>query len=122
MQKMENWLTEIILGYRVDELVGPIVMIGSGGVMSEIFDDKSIRIAPVEMSDAMEMIKEVKSLIRVQGFRGLPKADIKVLAQAIVQISQLASVREIKDAEINPIIIKEGQEGLVAVDGLITLN
>jgi succinyl-CoA synthetase beta subunit len=122
MQKMENGLTEIILGYRVDELVGPIVMIGSGGVMSEIYDDKSIRIAPVEMSDAMEMIKEVKSLIRVQGFRGLPKADMKVLAQAIVQISQLASVREIKDAEINPIIIKEGQEGLVAVDGLITLN
>jgi acyl-CoA synthetase (NDP forming) len=122
MQKMEKGLTEIILGYRFDELVGPIVMIGSGGVMSEIFDDKSIRIAPVEMSDAMEMIKEVKSLISVQGFRGLPKGDMKVLAQAIVQISQLASVREIKDAEINPIIIKEGQEGLVAVDGLITLN
>ena len=122
MQKMEKGLTEIILGYRVDELVGPIVMIGPGGVMSEIFDDKSIRIAPVEISDAMEMIKEVKSLISVQGFRGLPKADMKVLAQAIVQISQLASVREIKDAEINPIIIKEGQEGLVAVDGLITLN
>ena len=122
MQKMEKGLTEIILGYRIDELVGPIVMIGSGGVMSEIFDDKSIRIAPVEISDAMEMIKEVKSLISVQGFRGLPKADMKVLAQAIVKISQLASVREIKDAEINPIIIKEGQEGLVAVDGLITLN
>ena len=122
MQKMEKGLTEIILGYRVDELVGPIVMIGPGGVMSEIFDDKSIRIAPVEISDAMEMIKEVKSLISVQGFRGLPKADMKVLAQAIVKISQLASVREIKDAEINPIIIKEGQEGLVAVDGLITLN
>ena len=122
MQKMENGLTEIILGYRVDELVGPIVMIGSGGVMSEIYDDKSIRIAPVEISDAMEMIKEVKSLISVQGFRGLPKADMKILAQAIVQISQLAGVREIKDAEINPVIIKEGQEGLVAVDGLITLN
>ena len=122
MQKMEKGLTEIILGYRVDELVGPIVMIGPGGVMSEIFDDKSIRIAPVEISDAMEMIKEVKSLISVQGFRGLPKADMKVLAEAIVKISQLASVREIKDAEINPIIIKEGQEGLVAVDGLITLN
>ena len=122
MQKMENGLTEIILGYRVDELVGPIVMIASGGVMSEIYDDKSIRIAPVEISDAMEMIKEVKSLISVQGFRGLPKADMKILAQAIVQISQLASVREIKDAEINPIIIKAGQEGLVAVDGHITLN
>jgi succinyl-CoA synthetase beta subunit len=52
----------------------------------------------------------------------LPKADTKLLAETIVKISQLANVKEIKEAEINPMIIKEGQEGLVAVDGLITLN
>jgi len=122
MQKMENGLAEIILGYRVDELVGPIVIVGSGGIMSEVYNDKSVRMAPVEFEDAMEMIEEVKSLIRIKGFRGLPKADIKLLAETIVKISQLANVKEIKEAEINPIIINEGQEGLVAVDGLITLN
>ena len=122
MQKMENGLAEIILGYRVDELVGPIVIVGSGGIMSEVYNDKSVRMAPVEFEDAMEMIEEVKSLIRIKGFRGLPKADIKLLAETIVKISQLANVKEIKEAEINPMIIKEGQEGLVAVDGLITLN
>ena len=122
MQKMENGLAEIILGYRVDELVGPIVIVGSGGIMSEVYNDKSVRMAPVEFEDAMEMIDEVKSLIRIKGFRGLPKADTKLLAETIVKISQLANVKEIKEAEINPMIIKEGQEGLVAVDGLITLN
>ena len=122
MQKMEKGLAEIILGYRVDELVGPIVIVGSGGIMSEVYNDKSVRMAPVEFEDAMEMIDEVKSLIRIKGFRGLPKADTKLLAETIVKISQLANVKEIKEAEINPMIIKEGQEGLVAVDGLITLN
>ena len=67
------------------------------------------------------MINEVKSLITITGYRGLPKADINIVAKAIVDMSQLASIKEIKEAEINPILIKEGKEGVVAVDGLITL-
>ena len=122
MQKMEKGLTEIILGYRVDELVGPIVMIGSGGILSEIYDDKSLRIAPVEISDAVEMIEEVKCLLSVRGYRGLPKADMSVLAKSIVKMSQLANINQIKEAEINPVIIKEGEDGIVAVDGLVVLK
>ena len=121
LQKMETGITEIILGYRVDELVGPIVVVGSGGVLSEIYDDKSVRIAPVDLKEAKNMINEVKSLITITGYRGLPKADINIVAKAIVDMSQLASIKEIKEAEINPILIKEGKEGFVAVDGLITL-
>ena len=121
LQKMETGITEIILGYRVDELVGPIVVVGSGGVLSEIYDDKSVRIAPVDLKEAKNMINEVKSLITITGYRGLPKADINIVAKAIVDMSQLASIKEIKEAEINPILIKEGKESVVAVDGLITL-
>ena len=121
LQKMETGITEIILGYRVDELVGPIVVIGSGGVLSEIYDDKSVRIAPVNFKEAKEMINEVKSLVTITGYRGLPKADINILAKAVVDMSQLASIKDIKEAEINPILIKEGKEGVIAVDGLITL-
>ena len=121
LQKMETGITEIILGYRVDELVGPIVVVGFGGVLSEIYDDKSVRIAPVDLKEAKNMINEVKSLITITGYRGLPKADINIVAKAIVDMSQLASIKEIKEAEINPILIKEGKEGVVAVDGLITL-
>lgn len=121
LQKMETGITEIILGYRVDELVGPIVVIGSGGVLSEIYDDKSVRIAPVDFKEAKKMINEVKSLVTITGYRGLPRADINILAKAIVDMSQLASIKDIKEAEINPVIIKEGKEGIIAVDGLITL-
>jgi len=121
LQKMETGISEIILGYRVDELVGPIVVIGSGGVLSEIYDDKSVRIAPVDFKEAKKMINEVKSLVTITGYRGLPRADINILAKAIVDMSQLASIKAIKEAEINPILIKEGKEGVIAVDGLITL-
>ena len=121
LQKMETGITEIILGYRVDELVGPIIVIGSGGVLSEIYDDKSVRIAPVDFKEAKKMINEVKSLVTITGYRGLPRADINILAKAIVDMSQLASIKAIKEAEINPVLIKEGNEGVVAVDGLITL-
>jgi acyl-CoA synthetase (NDP forming) len=121
LQKMETGISEIILGYRVDELVGPIVVIGSGGVLSEIYDDKSVRIAPVDFKEAKKMINEVKSLVTITGYRGLPKADINILAKAVVDMSQLASIKDIKEAEINPILIKEGKEGVIAVDGLITL-
>ena len=65
---------------------------------------------------------KIKSFIIFHGFRGLPKTNIDILARAIVNISQLAFVEEIKEAEINPVIIKKEKEGIVAVDGLINLN
>ena len=98
------------------------IVIGSGGVLSEIYNDKSVRIAPVEFKEAKKIIGEVKSLVTITGYRGLPKADINILAKAIVNMSQLASIKDIKEAEINPVIIKEGKEGIIAVDGLIILN
>ena len=122
IQKMEKGIAEIILGYRVDELVGPIVVIGSGGILSEIYNDKSIRIAPVDLTEAKKMIKEVKSLVTITGYRGLPEVDINIIATAIVNISKFALVKEIKEAEINPVIVKKNNEGIVAVDGLITLK
>jgi len=122
IQKMEKGISEIILGYRVDELVGPIVVIGSGGILSEIYNDKSIRMAPVDITEAKKMIKEVKSLVTITGYRGLPEADINIIANAIVNMSKFAFVKEIKEAEINPVIIKKEDEGIVAVDGIITLN
>ena len=122
IQKMEQGISEIILGYRVDELVGPIVVIGSGGILSEIYDDKSIRIAPVDITEAKKMIKEVKSLVTITGYRGLPEANVNIIANAIVNMSKFAFVKEIKEAEINPVIVKKENEGLVAVDGIIILN
>ena len=122
IQKMEKGIAEIILGYRVDELVGPIVLLGSGGILSEIYNDKSIRMAPVDITEAKKMIKEVKSLVAITGYRELPTTDINIIANAVVNMSKFAFVKEIKEAEINPVIVKKGNEGIIAVDGIITLN
>ena len=122
IQRMEFGLAEVILGYRVDDLVGPIVVIGSGGTLSEIYDDKSVRVAPVEIDDAIEMINEVKSLSIINGYRNMPKGDILSLAASVVSISKLAFNKNIKEAEINPLIVKRDKEGVVAVDGLIILK
>jgi acyl-CoA synthetase (NDP forming) len=121
LQKMESGLAEVLVGYRVDDIVGPTIVVGAGGILSEIYSDAAVRLAPVSKKTAMEMIKEVKGLALIRGYRGLPKGDVGALANAIVQLSQLAHLGDaVADAEINPLIVKA--KGVVAVDGLILKN
>ena len=121
MQKMESGLAEVLIGYRVDDIVGPTIVVGAGGILSEIYSDAAVRLAPVSKKTAMEMIKEVKGLALIRGYRGLPKGDVDALANAVVQLSQLAHLGDaVADAEINPLIVK--RKGVVAVDGLILKN
>tara|TARA_A100001037_G_C15044943_1_gene587303 strand:- start:316 stop:1242 length:927 start_codon:yes stop_codon:yes gene_type:complete len=118
LQKMESGLAEVLIGYRVDDIVGPTIVVGSGGVMSEIYSDAAVRMAPVSKKTARQMIKEVKGLALIRGYRGLPKGDLDAIADAVVKLSQLAHFSDtIVDAEINPLIVKP--KGVVAVDGLI---
>lgn len=120
VQQMEQGgLAEVILGFRHDAEVGPIVVLGVGGVLAEIYKDASIRLAPTTRGEARAMIEEVKGLAVIRGYRGMPEGDTEALADAIVSMSQLAAVRGITDAEINPLFVKRKGEGVVAVDGLV---
>jgi acyl-CoA synthetase (NDP forming) len=121
VQQMQGRLLELILGYRNDALVGPTVILGAGGITAEISPDFSIRLAPVTLAQAHEMIEEVRITKLVKGFRGLPKGDCDALALAIVNFSSLAVVTgvEILEAEINPLFVQENS--VVAVDGLVRL-
>jgi len=121
VQAMESRLLELILGYRNDPLVGPTVLLGAGGITAEISPDFSLRIAPVSIAQAREMIKEVRITQLVRGFRGLPTADCEVLAQTIVDFSRLACVHEVNvlEAEINPLFVQAKK--VIAVDGLVRL-
>ncbi len=121
IQQMQDRLLELILGYRNDPLVGPTVILGAGGITAEISPDFSIRLAPVTLAQAHEMIQEVRITKLITGFRGLPKGDCEALAQAIVNFSSLAAMTEVdvREAEINPLFIQE--HGVIAVDGLIRL-
>lgn len=121
VQRMEKGLAEAIVGYRVDPQVGPIVLLGLGGVLAEIYRDFAVRIAPVSLDEAREMVEEVKGLAPVRGFRGMQKGDVEALAQAVARLSDLARLDspQVVEAEINPVLIRPEGEGVVAVDGLI---
>jgi len=121
VQEMHRGAAEVILGYKRDGEVGPIVVLGTGGILAEVYKDISVRIAPVDVDTARAMIREVKGLAVIRGYRNLPEGDIDALAEAIVKVSSLAGsgAERVLDAEINPLIVKTKGNGVVAVDGLI---
>ncbi len=119
VQPMVTGLGEVLVGYRVDRDVGPLVMVAAGGIFTEIYRDRSLRLAPVDLDTAQEMIAEVRGLAPLKGFRGKPAGDLDALAQAIVALSRLADDPAIAEAEINPLIVRA--DGVVAVDALVKL-
>jgi hypothetical protein len=117
---MEGGLAETIVGYRDDPVVGPVVLVGAGGTLAELYKDFVLRMAPVSEEEALEMIEGVKGLAPIRGYRNLPRGDVKALAKAVSVFSRLCSIDEISEAEINPLIVKA--DGVVAVDALLALK
>jgi len=123
VQPMVSGLGEVLVGYRVDPDVGPLIMVAAGGIFTEIYRDRSLRLAPVDLAIAQEMIAEVRGLLPLAGFRGKPMGDLAALARAIVSLSQLATMDDppVAEAEINPLIVLPAGQGVVAVDALVKL-
>ena len=124
VQRMERGLAEVIVGFRRDPEVGPVVMLGAGGITAELKRAYSVRVAPVRLEEAAEMIDEVRDLAVLRGWRSIPRADCAALVRAIRALSLLALVgtRRVAEAEINPLIVKRDGRGVVAVDGLVVLD
>ena len=122
VQRMEKGLQEVIVGYRHDAMVGPVIMVGAGGTLAEIYQDYALAIAPVSRGEALEMIGQVKGLTLIRGYRGLPRGDLAALAHAVAAFSKLALLpgQPVAEAEINPLIVR--QDGVVAVDGLLVMR
>ena len=116
-------LAEALVGFRRDPETGPIVILSTGGVLAEIYSDAAIRLAPVNLTQAREMIDEVRGLAPIRGYRNLPKGDLKALAECITTVSQFAAIEEpiILEAEINPLSVAKDGCGVIAVDALIRL-
>ena len=120
VEEMIKGVGEVLIGFRVDPQVGPVVILSPGGILAEVYGDSAIRLAPVNQAEAMAMIDEVKGLAPIRGYRNLPKGDLAALADALVKISALANSAEPPlDAEINPLIVGPEGGGVTAVDGLV---
>ncbi len=121
VQPMQRGLGEVIVGLHRDRDVGPIVMIGVGGILAELGRGHAVRLAPVSTDTALEMIASVPGLAVLRGYRNRPAADLSSLARIVHLISLLALVDDgvVTEAEINPLIVR--REGVVAVDALVRI-
>jgi succinyl-CoA synthetase beta subunit len=121
VQAMTRPLGEVLVGYRRDPQVGPIILLAAGGVMTEIYRDRSVRLAPVSHDAAREMIAEVRALRALEGYRGKPRGDMEALAAAIVAVSRLAERGNVAECEINPLMVLDEGRGVMAVDAIVRL-
>jgi acyl-CoA synthetase (NDP forming) len=121
VQQMVLGGTEVILGVNNDPRFGPALMVGLGGVFAEVMRDVSFRLAPITLSEAHEMIRELRGFAILDGARGRPKGDVEALAQALVRLSALALdlEGEIAELDINPLFVLPAGQGVLAGDALI---
>lgn len=121
VQPMRKGLTEVLIGYKIDADAGPIIMLAAGGIWAEVARDRSIRLAPVSIETAKEMVLEVKALKTVSGLRGKERGDLEALARAVASLSQLAMRPDLKirEAEVNPLMVMPEGQGVMAVDALV---
>jgi acyl-CoA synthetase (NDP forming) len=109
---------ETVIGVKRDPIFGPVVMFGLGGVYVEVLKDVTLRLAPVDRTTALDMIRGIKGFALLAGARGRPPADLDALADALVAMSRFAAAHpDVTSAEINPFIALP--RGGVAVDALI---
>lgn len=114
-------VTELIVGARVDPEFGPVVVVGGGGVTVELYRDVAVRLAPVSLAVAREMLAETRASRLVAGWRGRPAGDAAAVAAAVVALSRFIVdfEEEIDAVEINPLAVLPDGCGALALDCLL---
>jgi len=112
---------EIIIGTLTDKTFGPMIMVGLGGITTELFRDVIYRPAPVSAGEAVAMLDSLKAAPLLKGFRGAATADVAALAELISQVSVLAArhAEQIAEIELNPVLVHAEGQGVTIVDALV---
>ena len=109
---------EIIVGTKVDDQFGPVILFGLGGVLVEVVEDVVFRVLPVTLDAARAMVGEIASVTLLDGYRGRPPADREAIAELLVAVSEIVeSYPEIGEMDLNPVLVHE--RGLTVVDARI---
>jgi acyl-CoA synthetase (NDP forming) len=121
VQRMVAGGTEMILGVKSDPLFGPAVVCGFGGIFVEVLRDVSVRVPPLDASEALEMIADLRGSALLRGARGRPPADVAALADTLVRLATLAEAHRerLRALDVNPLLVLDDGRGVVAVDWLI---
>ena len=108
---------EMIIGSKLEPGMGPVVMLGMGGIYVEILKDVTFRLAPLTDQEANDMISSIKTKKLLDGVRGEEPSDINKLSECIQRLSQLVSdFKEIKELDMNPVLVMEKGNGCKILD------
>lgn len=121
VQEMAKPGLEIILGISNDARFGPQLMIGLGGIFVEIFKDVALYPCPLGYEEAMEMIRNLKAIKLLTGYRGSQPLDLDALAKGMVGLSRFAAENKesVKELDLNPVFVYPEGEGLCVADALL---
>jgi acetate---CoA ligase (ADP-forming) len=110
---------ETVVGVVQDELFGPSIMFGLGGIAVEVFKDVTFRVPPFDKSEARRMIEEIRSVSLLKGARGKPKVDLNAIVDLIMKVQRLAMdlAADIAELDINPLLALPDRA--VALDALV---
>ncbi|HME27342.1 MAG TPA: acetate--CoA ligase family protein [Acetobacteraceae bacterium] len=124
VQKMAPRGHELAIGMVNDPTFGPIMMVGLGGTLVEVMGDVVHRPAPIDVAEATDMLRSLKSAKLLQGFRGAEPIDVAPAADLIANLSHaaLAYRESIAEMEFNPVILHADGSGLTIADALVTLK
>ena len=105
---------EVIIGMKRDNTFGPTILFGLGGILAEAIKNTALRIAPIEKTEALKMMQEIKGIKILQGMRGEPPVNFDLLADIIVNLSRLAIAHpEIKEIDLNPVMVTDSSATIV---------
>jgi 4-hydroxybutyryl-CoA synthetase (ADP-forming) len=123
VQEMVKSAKETILGASQDPTFGPVIMFGLGGIYVEVLKDVVFRIVPIDEQEAINMVESIKTIKLLKGVRGEKPSDLKAIADSLQRLSQLlVDFQEIKEFDINPLLVLEEGKGARVVDARIILR
>jgi acyl-CoA synthetase (NDP forming) len=110
---------DTLVGVSTDELFGPVVTVGLGGILVEVFGDVTFRVPPFSADEAHRAVDELKGAALFEGVRGQPPVDVDALVDTVMKVQRLALdlAGEVRELDINPLVIRP--RGAVALDALV---
>ncbi|MER6529127.1 acetate--CoA ligase family protein [Streptomyces sp. NPDC001508] len=111
---------EMVVGVTHDDLFGPTVTVGLGGVLVEVLRDTAVRVPPFGEEQARDMLGELRGRALLDGVRGRPPADLDALVEVVLRVQRMALELggELAELDINPLMVLPQGQGAVALDAL----
>ncbi|MDC1317899.1 acetate--CoA ligase family protein [Candidatus Thioglobus sp.] len=123
IEKMvEDSVAELIVGVGLDPIFGKYIIIGSGGILVELFKESIPLLFPVNREDVSLALSKLKVFPLINGYRGNPEGDVEMIIDCVMATVKLVSENDIYELDINPLLVLKRGSGVIAVDTLIKLN